>query len=684
VGVSGDRRVAEYTGPRREAAAPAVHPDFRQPFLIEHVEPSLDDGRHDVKRVLGDRLEVSADILRDGHDVLAAAIRYRPEAEAEWREAPLALRDNDRWAGAFALDRLGRWIYTIEAWTDTFGSWVDEMGRRIAGGQRDLASELREGRALVEAAARRAEGDDAAVLRRALAETAPAGSEDQRLALLDPRLRRAMARAQERPDLTRFDRELGVTVDRERARFASWYELFPRSQGRQPGRHGTFADCIQRLPDIQAMGFDVLYLTPIHPIGRTNRKGRNNSLVAAPDDPGSPWAIGGPEGGHTAIHPDLGTFDDFSRLVRAAAAHGMELALDLALQCSPDHPWVREHPEWFSHRPDGTIKYAENPPKKYQDIFPLNFGSPAWRTLWDEILRVVLFWVERGVFTFRVDNPHTKPLDFWRWLIREVRDQHPDVVFLSEAFTRPKLMRALAKIGFTQSYTYFTWRNTREELTAYLEELTGTEMAEYFRGHFFVNTPDILPEVLQRGGPAAFKMRAALAATLSPLWGVYSGFELAEGDAIPGTEEYLDSEKYEVKVRDWDRPGHMKDYLARLNRIRREHPCLQRLRPLVFCETDSPHVLAYLRATPEGDDALVAAVNLDPWTPRAARIALPLEALGFGPDESYALVELLSDARSLGRGAALDVRLDPAANPAAVWRVDRWRRREQHFEYFAS
>jgi starch synthase (maltosyl-transferring) len=682
--MTGARQVAVEAGAARGAAPRGAHPGRRRPFLIEHVEPSVDDGRHDVKRVLDDRLEVSADILRDGHDVLAASIRYRPEAEAGWREAPLALRDNDRWAGAFTLDRLGRWIYTIEAWTDSFGSWVEEMGRRIAGGQRELASELREGRALVEAAAGRAQGNDAAVLRRALAETVAAAPEDQRLVLLDPRLRAAMARAQERSDLTPFDRELGVIVDRERARFAAWYELFPRSQGREPGRHGTFADCIERLPDIQRMGFDVLYLPPIHPIGRINRKGRNNRLEAGPGDPGSPWAIGGPEGGHTEVHPELGTLDDFRHLVRAAAAHGMEVALDFALQCSPDHPWVREHPEWFSHRPDGSIKYAENPPKKYQDIFPLNFGSPAWASLWDEMLRVVLVWVERGVSTFRVDNPHTKPLDFWQWLIGEVRARHPEVVFLSEAFTRPKLMRALAKVGFTQSYTYFTWRNTREELTAYLEELTSTEMAEYFRGNFFVNTPDILPEVLQRGGPAAFRMRAALAATLSPLWGIYSGYELGESEPVAGTEEYLDSEKYEVKVRDWDRPGHLKDYIARLNRIRRDHPCLQRLRPLLFCPTDSPHVLAYLRATPEGDDALVTAVNLDPWTPREARIALPLEALGFGADESYALVELLAETRALGRGPALEVRLDPARNPAAIWRVERWRRREQHFEYFAS
>ncbi|HVQ77032.1 MAG TPA: alpha-1,4-glucan--maltose-1-phosphate maltosyltransferase [Candidatus Binatia bacterium] len=659
-------------------------PPTRRPILIEHVAPSVDDGRHDVKRVVGDQLEVSADILRDGHDRLAAVIRYQCDGDGAWREATLQSGDNDRWSGAISLDAIGRWRFTVAAWTDTFGSWVEEMRRRIAGGQRELGSEILEGRALVERAATGARGEDGAVLRRVLAETATAGSADQIAALLDTRVRAAMARGEERADLTCFDRELGVTVDRARARFASWYELFPRSQGRVARRHGTFADCIERLPDIQRMGFDVLYLPPIHPIGRTNRKGRNNSLVAAPGDPGSPWAIGGAEGGHAAVHPDLGTLEDFSRLVDAATEHGMEVALDFALQCSPDHPWVREHPEWFSHRPDGSIKYAENPPKKYQDIFPLNFASPAWRSLWTEILGVVLFWVERGVLTFRVDNPHTKPLDFWQWLIAEVHRRHPAVIFLAEAFTRPKMMRALAKIGFTQSYTYFTWRNTREELTEYLEELTGTEMAEYFRGNFFVNTPDILPEVLQRGGPAAFKMRAALAATLSPLWGIYSGFELAEGDAVPGTEEYLDSEKYEIAARDWDRPGHLKDFIARLNRIRREHACLQTSRGIRFCPTDSPHVLAYVRTGPAGEAAVLAAVNLDPWTPRSAQVDLPLAALGIPPDETYALVELLTDVRALGRGPTLAVHLDPAASPAAIWRLARWRRREQHFEYFSS
>jgi starch synthase (maltosyl-transferring) len=491
-----------------------------------------------------------------------------------------------------------------------------------------------------------------------------------------------MARAQPRPDLTRHDRELEVVVDRPEAAFAAWYELFPRSQGRVPGRHGTFADCIARLPEIRRMGFDVVYLPPIHPIGRSARKGRDNSLAAGPDDPGSPWAIGGPEGGHTAVHPALGTLEDFRRLVKAAQGEGLEIALDFAIQCSPDHPWVREHPEWFHHRPDGSIKYAENPPKKYQDIYPINFGSPAWESLWDALLEVVRFWIDQGVRTFRVDNPHTKPLDFWEWLIREVQDRHPNVIFLSEAFTRPKVMRALAKAGFTQSYTYFTWRNFKEELTQYLEELTRSEMAEYFRGNFFVNTPDILPEVLQRGGPPAFRMRAALAATLSSVWGIYSGFELCEAAALPGTEEYRSSEKYEIRVRDWKAPGNISDYIARLNAIRRENPALHAMAGLRFYSADSPHVLFYGKATAARDNLILVAVNLDPFAAHEAALRMPLADLGVGPDETYELHELLGGDRRLVRGDTHRVTLDPQSAPALIYRVGRWRRREHDFDYF--
>jgi starch synthase (maltosyl-transferring) len=652
-----------------------------RPILIERVEPAVDDGRYPCKREVGDRLEVSADIFKEGHDLLDAVILYRPRDESRWIQAPMRPAGNDRWAGQIPLERNTRYTFTIEAWTDVFGSWVDEIERRLAAGQTDLGSELLEGRELVRLAAANAAAEEA--LRLTLQRYDAASGQQARVdLLLDPALRRAMSGLQERKDRARYDRELEVVVDRARARWGAWYELFPRSQGRDPERHGTFADCIRRLPDIQRMGFDVVYLPPIHPIGRTHRKGPNNTLVAGSTDPGSPWAIGGPEGGHTAIHPELGTLEDFRRLLEAARALGIEVAIDLAIQCSPDHPWVREHPEWFYRRPDGTLKYAENPPKKYQDIYPVNFSGEAWESLWDEILRVVLFWVDEGVRIFRVDNPHTKPLEFWEWLIREVQDGHPDVIFLAEAFTRPKMMKALAKAGFSQSYTYFTWRNFKEELTEYFEELTRSDMAEYFRGNLFCNTPDILPEILQRGGPPAFKMRAALAATLSPLWGIHSGFELCEATPVPGTEEYLDSEKYQIRVRDWDRPGHIKDYVARLNRIRRENPALQTARNLRFHQADSAHVLFYSRMTEGRDNVVLVAVNLDPFAVHEATLHLPLDELGLTPDDTYEIHELLTDNRALGRGARQTVTLDPQVSPARIYQLERWRRRERDFQYF--
>jgi starch synthase (maltosyl-transferring) len=656
----------------------------RRPIVIEHVRPAVDDGRYPAKRVVGDVLTVSADIFKEGHDLLAARICYRTHDESTWREAPLRPLDNDGWSGGFRLEANTRYRYTVEAWTDTFGSWVEEMRRRLAGGQTDLASELLEGAEMVRRAQAAAPGPDGAALGRALERLTTAPSQDSRLdVLLDGDLRQLMARAAPRPDLTRHDRELEVVVDRPEAAFAAWYEMFPRSQGRLAGRHGTFDDCIERLPDIRRMGFDVVYLPPIHPIGRTARKGPDNALAAAPGDPGSPWAIGSPEGGHTAVHPELGTIDGFRRLVKSAQDLGLEIALDFAIQCSPDHPWVREHPEWFYPRPDGTIKYAENPPKKYQDIYPINFATEAWASLWDALLGVVRFWIEQGVRTFRVDNPHTKPLDFWAWLIRQVQERDPGVIFLSEAFTRPKVMRALGKAGFTQSYTYFTWRNFKEELTEYLEELTRSEMAEYFRGNFFVNTPDILPEVLQRGGPPAFRMRATLAATLSSVWGIYSGFELGEAAALPGGEEYRASEKYEIRVRDWDAPGNLKDHVARLNAIRRENRALHSMSGLRFYASSSPHVLFYGKMTPGRDNVILVAVNLDPFATHETTLELPLEEIGIAADETYELHELLADQRRLIRGARHTVSLDPRVATAHVYRVGRWRRRERDFDYFA-
>jgi starch synthase (maltosyl-transferring) len=638
---------------------------------IEAVYPELDGGRYPVKREVGDTLAVWADIVREGHDLLAAAVRYRTKGGTAWREAPMYHVDNDRWTGAFRLDENARYVFTIEAWTDRFASWRRDLDARARAGQ-DVTAELREGAALVATAAARATGAHRGALAAAAATLDAAGPVEPRVAAaLDETLGMLMARWQPRVHATRYARTPEVVADREAARFAAWYEMFPRSQARVPGRSGTWEDCIARLDDIQAMGFDVVYLPPIHPIGHTHRKGRDNRLRAGPGDPGSPWAIGNEHGGHTAIDPALGSLADFRRFVDAARERGIEVALDFALQCSPDHPWVREHPGWFHRRLDGSIRYAENPPKRYEDIYPLDFDTPDREGLWGALADVLRFWIGQGVRTFRVDNPHTKPLPFWRWLIEAVQAERPDVVFLAEAFTRPKVMRALAKVGFTQSYTYFTWRNTKAELTEYLTELTRTDVREYMRGHLFANTPDILPVFLQHGGRPAFKIRATLAATLSPLYGIYSGFELCEADAVPGTEEYRHSEKYEIRVRDWGAPGHIKPYLARLNALRRKHPALQRSTGLDFYEADDDAVLFYGRLDAGRDDAVLVAVNLDPGAPRVCRLRLPLPALGVGPAEPYRVVDLLRDVEWEGQGPELALRLDPASEPALVFAVRR-------------
>jgi len=646
-----------------------VRPDSR--ILVETVYPELDGGRHPVKREVGQTLAVWADIVRDGHDVLAAVVKYRKQGDGGWIETPMRHFDNDRWTGAFRLAENTRYLYTIEAWTDRFASWARDLAKRVDAGQ-DVGSELAEGAEQVRRAAARATGSDRGALEAVAARLG--GDEPMAVrvaAALDAAVAELMERWQERTHASGYDRELEVVVDREAARFAAWYELFPRSQGRVPGRHGTWDDAMARLDDIRAMGFDVVYLPPIHPIGHTKRKGRNNALAARPEDPGSPWAIGDEHGGHTAVEPRLGSLADFRRFVDAARARGMEVALDYAIQCSPDHPWVREHPEWFYRRPDGSIKYAENPPKKYEDIYPINFDTDDWEALWWELREVVRFWIRQGVRAFRVDNPHTKPLPFWRWLIETIQADHPDVVFLSEAFTRPKLMHALAKVGFTQSYTYFTWRTTKRELTEHLTELTRTEVREYLRGNLFANTPDILTPYLQEGGRPAFKIRVTLAATLSSLYGVYSGFELCENRAVAGTEEYQGSEKYEVKVRDWDAPGNIKAYIARLNALRRAHPALQAYTNLEFYEADDEAVLFYGKMDSSRDDVVLVAVNLDFARPRECRLRLPLEALGIGPDQPFRIVDLLRDTEHEGRGAGYRVRLDPNEEPAFIFSIRR-------------
>ena len=649
---------------------------------IGRVGPELDGGRFPVKREVGEWFEVTADILREGHEALTAVLRYRTVKDTEWREVRMEPIGNDRYAARFRLEENTRYVYTIEAYPDPLRTYTDDLRKRLAAGM-EVTSELLEGAALLRRSLSRIGGADRKRLEVRLAEFDAAATPAHRTrVLLDDETAELMASYPDRSAATRYDRELEVVVDRPLARFAAWYEMFPRSQGTVPGRHGTFKDCIARLGDIAAMGFDVLYLPPIHPVGRSFRKGRNNALEAGPDDPGSPWAIGNEHGGHKAVEPALGTLEDFAAFLAAARDHGIEIALDLALQCSPDHPWVREHPEWFHARPDGTIKYAENPPKKYQDIYPLNFYCRDREALWEEVRSVVLFWVERGVRIFRVDNPHTKPIPFWAWLIAEVQAVHSDVIFLAEAFTRPKVMGALAKVGLTQSYTYFTWRNFKGELIEYFTELIETEMAEYFRGNLFTNTPDILPPILQQGGRPAFLMRVALAATLSSVYGIYSGYELCENTAVPGTEEYLDSEKYEIRVRDWQSPGNIKAYVSRLNRIRRENPAFQEYRNLRFYQADDDNILFYGKMTAARDNAILMAVNLDPFAAHSAVVHVPLDDIGVGPDETYQMHELITDTRALWRGPAHRITLDPAVEPAAIWVVRRWARREQLFAYF--
>jgi len=637
-------------------------------IIIEDVYPELDCGRYPVKREIGDRFNVWADIFKEGHDVLSAILRYREKGTSGWSETPMRLYENDRWTGGFTLPKNTRYEYTIEAWMDEFETWQIEVGKKVDAGQ-NVELELIEGCQIVEAAYSRSRDER---LGETLAGFDAAGYEGRVALLRSDEVRNLMRAHPDRSTSTVYGKMLEVVVDRERARYGAWYEMFPRSQGTEPGRSATFREAERRLLEIAGMGFDVVYLVPIHPIGHTHRKGRNNTLVAGPDDPGSPYAIGSEEGGHKSVHPDLGTLEDFQRFMEACHEHGMEVALDLAIQCSPDHPYIKEHPEWFKFRPDGSIKYAENPPKKYQDIVNVDFYCEDWQNLWREWLDVILFWVGQGVMIFRVDNPHTKPFPFWEWVIREVQEEHPDVIFLSEAFTRPKVMKALAKLGFTQSYTYFTWRNYKQELIEYLTELTQDWPREYMRPNFFANTHDILPDILQFGGPPAFQMRFVLAATLSSTYGIYNGFELCENSprGEPGTTVYYqDSEVYEYKVWDWDRPGNIKGYIKRINEIRRENPALHYLKNLSFYEDEASNdnILFYGKKT--GDNAVFVAVNLDPHNAHEVHVQFPLWELQIGQDEDYVVEELITPREMPATGSSFWVRLDPESNPAEIFRL---------------
>ncbi len=683
--------------------------DGRCRIVIEGVQPEIDGGRFPAKSVVGATVRVEADVFTDGHDLLSGVVHYRraptsttgPGKDPAWSQVPLIALVNDRWYAEFPAPETGLYVFTLEAWTDHFRSWRRDLQKRLDAGT-ETRADFQIGAAFIEAAAERAvtraahppprgtqtpappNPTEDALRLRAWAEQLREPTGDLAQIALDPELAKLAQRYPDRSLATRYHRELSVLVERPRAGFSTWYELFPRSAAAEPGRHGTFRDVAARLPEIAKMGFDVVYLPPIHPIGDAFRKGKNNTVDAQPGDVGSPWAIGGKEGGHKAIHPALGTAEDFRALVRKAHDLDMEIALDIAFQCSPDHPYVREHPEWFLHRPDGTVQYAENPPKKYQDIYPFNFECEDWQALWTELKSVFTHWIAQGVQIFRVDNPHTKPFAFWEWVIAEIKKEHPDVLFLAEAFTRPKVMYRLAKLGFSQSYTYFTWRNTKYELTEYFTELTATRARDLFRPNAWPNTPDILPEYLQIGGRPAFIIRYTLAATLCANVGIYGpAYELCENQPIRiGSEEYLNSEKYEIRHRDRSVPWNLTPFITQVNRIRRENPALHHNRSLRFHATDNDHLICYSKATPDRRNVIVTVVNLDFRLKQVGFVDLDLEALGVDSAHAFEVHDLLTDQRFLWEGRRNYVELDPHATPAHVLLIRPRVRLETDFDYF--
>jgi len=658
----------------RSPLAASVYPEAHQPperVVIESVRPEVDSGRFPAKAVVGQRFVVEADIFAEYEPIVSSVLRFRREGYANWRETPMELAGEDHYAAAFLVDQLGTYHYSIEAWIDRFETWRRLLRRKVAARQ-DVSGELQIGAQLVREAAARASGNDRKRLKETaerIADERPAG-ERARAALAD-RFAALMRRHPDRSRSTRYDRELRLTVDPPKAVFGAWYELFPRSCSPEPGRHGTLRDVEAALPYVAGMGFDVLYLPPIHPIGRTHRKGENNSLRAKATDPGSPWAIGSTEGGHKSVHPELGTLEDFGRLVRRAKEHGLDIALDIAFQCSPDHPYVKEHPEWFRRRPDGSIQYAENPPKKYEDIYPFDFETTDWRALWRELKSVFIFWAQQGVRIFRVDNPHTKPFRFWEWVIAEVKRDYPDMMFLAEAFTRPRLMERLAKSGFTQSYTYFAWKTKKDDIRDYFKELTSAPLRDYFRPNAWPNTPDILTEYLVTGGRPAFVARLVLAATLSSSYGIYGpAFELGEHTpAQPGSEEYLNSEKYELKRWDLERKNSLREIITRINAIRCGNVALQSNEHLGFHPVDDENVICYSKRTDDARNIVVTVVNLDPKRAHSVVIELPLEEWGIGPRRAFPVEDLLNESKSRWRGKRQELRLDPKASPAAVFRL---------------
>lgn len=656
--------------------------DGRKRVCVENLQPVIENGRYPIKRVVGEEVRVTADIVADGHEVLSARVLYRVATDKKWHEASMVPIGNDSWKGRFEVAKIGTYAYTVLAWVDRFLTWQSEFKKRLEAGQ-DLNVQLQVGAQLVTEAAGRAKGSDRTYLQEAGGSLNDEAAEERADVALSSALSDVMRRHADRSLASQYPSERLVTVERAKALFSTWYECFPRSCSSAAEGHGTFGDVAALLPEIARMGFDVLYLPPIHPIGKLNRKGKNNSPKAEPGDEGSPWAIGSDEGGHKAVHASLGTEADYVELLKRAKELGIELAMDLAFQCAPDHPYVKEHPEWFRWLPDGSVQYAENPPKKYEDILPLHFETEDWQSLWDELLSVALYWAERGVRLFRVDNPHTKPFRFWEWFVAEAKKQYPDVIFLSEAFARPKVMYQLAKVGFSQSYTYFTWRNTKPEFTEYITHLLNTDVREFFRANFWPNTPDILPEHLQYGGRPAFAMRLVLAATLSSSYGIYGPpFELCVSDAASGKEEYLNSEKYEV--RHWDRnaQGNLKDLIARVNAIRRENPALQTTWNLRFFEVDNEYILCYGKADEERSNIILVVVNLDPAHTQSGWVTIPLKDLDIHPQQPYLVHDLLSDEKYIWHGERNFVQIDPHAVPAQIFRIHRRMKRETDFDYY--
>ncbi|MDM0043361.1 alpha-1,4-glucan--maltose-1-phosphate maltosyltransferase [Variovorax dokdonensis] len=673
---------------RKRGPQPVDGTPGRARAVVDAVLPVVDGGRFAVKRIAGEPIEIEAHVFTDGHDVPRVMLQWWKEGSSTRQEIPMKLRYNDEWLASFVAPAPGRYAYTVVAWVDAFESWHHELERRVD--PEDIRIAARVGAHEIEAAAKRAgDGADARMLS-AWAQALEEGAADPEI---DADVLKALALDEQRSDAARrhpdrslevsFSADLPLTVERKRARFSAWYELFPRSAGDTPGRHGTLRDVAARLPLIASMGFDIVYLPPIHPIGRVQRKGRNNALGAQPGDVGSPWAIGAEEGGHKSILPELGTAEDFRALVASAAANGLELAMDIAFQCAPDHPYVRDHPEWFRWRPDGTVQYAENPPKKYQDIYPFNFESDDWQGLWTELKSVLDHWIAEGVHVFRVDNPHTKSFAFWEWVVGEVKREHPDVIFLAEAFTRPKVMHRLAKLGYTQSYTYFTWRNTKQELTRYFTELTEAPGVDYFRPNVWPNTPDILHEALQGGHAAVFKSRLVLAATLAATYGIYGpAYELLEHlPRGPSSEEYLDSEKYQLRNWDWSPDAGLRPLITRINEIRREHPALQANRSLRFLDVENDQLIAYMKQSADGRDTIVTVVNLDPHNAQWGWVALDPHLLDIEPQEPFQMHDLLTDQRFIWRGSHHYVRLDPNL-PAHVMALRRRVRDERDFDYY--